>query len=343
MNVIADTGVIANPGTAPVLRALSVTVPCYNEQAGLPELYRRVTAACEGAVGDDYEIILVNDGSRDGTWEAIQALSAADKHVVGVDLSRNFGHQAALTAALTLATGRRIFILDADLQDPPELLGEMMELMDAGADVVYGKRRTRAGETKRKKVTAKVFYRLLATMIDFDIPTDAGDFRLMSRRVLEALLSMPEAHRFIRGMVSWIGFTQVPLEYDRQSRYAGETGYTFAKMINFALDAITAFSARPLRLGLYAGMGLVAISWLGILYSLISWLFLETQPGWTSLIIAVMFLGGAQIFMLAMIGEYVSRTFVQTKARPLYFLREIVGTARPAEKAPVKRRSAAQP
>jgi dolichol-phosphate mannosyltransferase len=154
---------------------------------------------------------------------------------------------------------------------------------------------------------------------------------------------MPEAHRFIRGMVSWIGYRQVPLEYDRQSRYAGETGYTFAKMINFALDAITAFSARPLRLGLYAGMGLVGLSWLGILYSLISWLFFETQPGWTSLIIAVMFLGGAQIFMLAMIGEYVSRTFVQTKGRPLYFLREIVGTSRPAEPATAKRRAAKTP
>jgi polyisoprenyl-phosphate glycosyltransferase len=178
-------------------------------------------------------------------------------------------------------------------------------------------------------------------MIDFDIPTDAGDFRLMSRRVLEALLSMPETHRFIRGMVSWIGFTQVPLEYDRQSRYAGETGYTFAKMINFALDAITAFSARPLRIGLYAGIGLVGLSMLGILYSLISWMFFSTQPGWTSLIITVMFLGGAQIFMIAMIGEYVSRTFVQTKGRPLYFLREIVGTARPAAaKAPAKRRPA---
>lgn len=343
MNVIADTGIIANPAeTTPVSRALSVTIPCYNEEAGLSELYRRVTATCRAVMGDDYEIILVNDGSRDGTWNAISALAAADDHIIGVDLSRNFGHQAALTAALTLSTGKRIFILDADLQDPPELLGEMMTLMDAGADVVYGKRRNRAGETKRKKITAKLFYRLLATMIDFDIPTDAGDFRLMSRRVLEALLSMPEAHRFIRGMVSWIGFTQVPLEYDRQSRYAGETGYTFAKMINFALDAITAFSARPLRIGLYAGMGLVGLSWLGILYSLISWLFFSTQPGWTSLIIAVMFLGGAQIFMLAMIGEYVSRTFVQTKGRPLYFLREIVGTSRPPAKAPVKRRAAAK-
>lgn len=327
MNVIADTGTIMNPLTgAAVHRRLSVAIPCYNEEAGLPELYRRLTAACKQVVGDDYEVILVNDGSRDGTWTAISALAETDSHIIGVDLSRNFGHQAALTAALTLCSGERIFILDADLQDPPELLGDMMAVMDEGADVVYGKRRKRDGETKRKKVTAKLFYRLLAQMIDFDIPTDAGDFRLMSRRVLEALLSMPEAHRFIRGMVSWIGFKQVPLEYDRQSRYAGETAYTFAKMINFALDAITAFSARPLRIGLYVGMGLVGLSWLGILYSLISWMFFSTQPGWTSLIIAVMFLGGAQIFMLAMIGEYVSRTFVQTKGRPLYFLREVVGS-----------------
>jgi len=341
MNVIADTDIVANPVAASqASRALSVTIPCYNEEAGLTELHRRVTSICQTVIGDDYEIILVNDGSRDGTWNAISALSAADPHVIGVDLSRNFGHQAALTAALTLCTGRRIFILDADLQDPPELLADMMTVMDGGADVVYGKRRKRDGETKRKKITAKLFYRLLAGMIDFDIPTDAGDFRLMSRRVLDALLSMPETHRFIRGMVSWIGFTQVPLEYDRQSRYAGETGYTFAKMINFALDAITAFSARPLRIGLYAGMGLVGLSILGILYSLISWAFFSTQPGWTSLIITVMFLGGAQIFMIAMIGEYVSRTFVQTKGRPLYFLREVIGTSQPAAaKPPAKRRA----
>lgn len=329
MDVISDTvpaaGAVAAGPTRP---RLSVTIPCYNEEAGLSELHRRVTAACRESVGGDYELILVNDGSRDGTWNTIATLAAGDPHIVGIDLSRNFGHQAALTAALTMCSGERIFILDADLQDPPELLGPMMAAMDAGADVAYGKRRKRAGETKRKKVTAKIFYRLLAQLIDFDIPTDAGDFRLMSRRVLDALLSMPEAHRFIRGMVSWIGFTQVPLEYDRQSRYAGETGYTFAKMINFALDAITAFSAKPLRIGLYAGLILVGLSWVGILYSVISWLFFETQPGWTSLIIAVMFLGGAQIFMLAMIGEYVSRTFVQTKNRPLYLLREIVGTGR---------------
>jgi dolichol-phosphate mannosyltransferase len=257
-----------------------------------------VTATCQDVVGQDYELILVNDGSRDRTWDFIKSLSERDPHVVGVDLSRNFGHQAALTAALTLCSGERIFVLDADLQDPPELLGAMMAAMDEGADVVYGKRRTRAGETMRKKITAKIFYRVLASLIDFDIPTDAGDFRLMSRRVLE---------------------------YDRQSRFAGETGYTFAKMINFALDAITAFSAKPLRLGLYAGVALLGLSWVGILYSIISWLFFSTQPGWTSLIIVVMFMGGAQIFMLAMVGEYVSRTFVQTKGRPLYLLREIVG------------------
>jgi dolichol-phosphate mannosyltransferase len=333
MDQITETQAFENPATAAIDGAkcrVSVAIPCYNEQAGLPELYRRLTLACREVVGDSYEVILVNDGSRDGTWNEIRRLSEADRHVLGIDLSRNFGHQAALTAALTLCTGERIFIIDADLQDPPELLGPMMAVMDQGADVVYGKRRSRAGETKRKKITALIFYRLLGQLIDFDIPTDAGDFRLMSRRVLEALLSMPESHRFIRGMVSWIGFRQVPLEYDRQSRFAGETGYTFAKMMNFALDAITAFSAKPLRIGLYAGVILLGISWLGIFYSLISWAFFKPQPGWTSLIIAVMFLGGAQIFMLALIGEYVSRTFVQTKNRPLYLFREVVGTARRA-------------
>jgi len=281
---------------------VSVAVPCYNEEASLPQLHRRLTAACVEVAGDDYEIVLVNDGSRDDTWRVISGLAATDPHIRGVDLSRNFGHQAALTAGLTLCSGGRIFIIDADLQDPPELLKPMMDAMDEqGADVVYGKRRSRAGETHSKKLTATIFYRLLGQLIDFEIPTDAGDFRLMTRRVLEALLSMPESHRFIRGMVSWIGFRQIPLEYDRQSRFAGETGYTFAKMINFALDAITAFSARPLRLGLYAGMGLVALSWIGILYSLVSWMFFSTAPGWTSLIIVVMFMGGAQIFMLAMI------------------------------------------
>ena len=331
MNAMTGTTERSDSCAAPIQpdgRRLSVAIPCYNEEASLPELYRRTTLACRDAVGDDYEIILVNDGSRDGSWDAIAALSASDPHVLGIDLSRNFGHQAALTAALNLCSGERVFILDADLQDPPELLGAMMALMDQGADVVYGKRRSRSGETHRKKVTAKIFYRLLGQMIDFEIPTDAGDFRLMSRRVLEALLSMSESHRFIRGMVSWIGFRQVPLEYDRQSRFAGETAYTFAKMISFALDAITAFSARPLRLGLYAGIGLLGLSWIGILYSVISWAFFETQPGWTSLIIAVMFLGGAQIFMLALIGEYVSRTFIQTKSRPLYLMREVTGVPR---------------
>jgi dolichol-phosphate mannosyltransferase len=328
MNLIVDnkeTLAMRPPLGTPV--KVSVAIPCYNEEASLPELHRRVTAICREVAGDAYEMILVNDGSRDGTWSVISSLAAADSHVRGVDLSRNFGHQAALTAALTLCAGERIFILDADLQDPPELLKAMMEKMDAeGADVVYGKRRSRAGETQSKKVTALLFYRLLGKLIDFEIPSDTGDFRLMTRRVLEALLSMPESHRFIRGMVAWIGFRQVPVEYDRQSRYAGETGYTFAKMLNFALDAITAFSARPLRLGLYAGMALVGLSWIGILYSLVSWLFFATTPGWTSLIIVVMFMGGAQIFMLAMIGEYVSRTFVQTKNRPLYLLREVVGS-----------------
>ncbi len=309
---------------------LSVAVPCHNEEAVLPEFHRRMSAACRQAVGEDYEIVLVNDGSADGTWKRIAELTETDPHVLGVDLTRNFGHQAALTCALTICEGERIFMLDADLQDPPELLGSMMAAMNEGADVVYGKRVSRAGETQPKKVSAKVFYWLLRRLIDFEIPSDTGDFRLMSRRVLDALLSMPESNRYIRGMVSWVGFRQVPIEYDRQSRYAGKSSYTFGKMVSFALDAITAFSVRPLRLGLYAGTGLLGLSWLGILYSLISLISGRAVPGWTSLIVAVMFLGGAQIFMLGILGEYVSRTFIQTKGRPLYLVSELAGTARRA-------------
>lgn len=306
---------------------LSVAVPCYNEAGNLRELHARVTAACRETVGDDYEIILVNDGSEDETWAGISALTASDAHVFGVDLSRNFGHQAALTCALTLCTGEYVLILDADLQDPPELLGPMMRAMHEGADVVYGKRRSRAGETSGKRITAKIFYRLMGRLVDFEIPTDAGDFRLMNRRVLDALLSMPESHRFIRGMVSWIGFRQVPIEYDREPRQAGETGYTLGKMISFALDAITAFSVAPLRLGLYAGAVLFGLSWVGILYSLVSLVFGYTVRGWTSLFAAVMFLGGAQIFMLGVLGEYISRTFIQTKNRPLYLVRELASNS----------------
>ena len=231
-----------------VKKNLSVVVPCYNEEDGIRELHQRVTAACQACVGNAYELVLVNDGSSDASWKLMCELSELDKNVVAVNLSRNHGHQLALSAGLQMCRGERVFIIDADLQDPPELLPKMMERMDDGCDVVFGQRIKSEGETAFKKASAFAFYRLLNRMVDIDIPRDTGDFRLMSRRALDILNSMPEHHRFIRGMVSWIGMRQEALPYERAARFAGETKYPLSKMIRFAIDAITGFSVRPLRL-----------------------------------------------------------------------------------------------
>ncbi|MBK8480271.1 MAG: glycosyltransferase family 2 protein [Proteobacteria bacterium] len=308
---------------------LSVVIPCFNEEDCLGELCRRVTAACVDCVAQDYELVLVNDGSGDGTWAAIAELARQDARVVGVDLSRNHGHQLALTAGLTVCQGERVLIIDADLQDPPELVGAMMQAMDQeGADVVYGQRRERAGETAFKKASAALFYRVLRSMTDVDIPLDTGDFRLISRRALEALLAMPEQHRFVRGMVSWIGFHQTPLLYDRAERFSGVTKYPLSKMVRFALDAITGFSIRPLRLASYFGLLLAVPAFLLLVYTLYSWLAGHTVQGWTSLMVVVLFLGSAQMIVLGVFGEYVGRLYMEAKRRPLFVIRAIVGAAR---------------
>ena len=303
---------------------LSAVVPCYDEQAVLPELYRRLSAACRGLVGDSYEIVLVNDGSRDGTWDAIVELARTDDAVVGVNLSRNHGHQLALTAGLSLCRGQRVLILDADLQDPPELLPEMFRLMDEGAEVVYGKRTARTGESWFKVATASAFYRLVGRLTDVDIPEDTGDFRLMSRRALDVLREMPEQHRFIRGMVSWIGFNQVPVLYDRPERSAGDTKYPLSKMVRFAFDGITGFSIRPLRVAAYSGL-VVAIAALALIAYLIWYYFaFGVVRGWTSLLSIVLFLGSAQMLFLGLIGEYLGRLFLEAKRRPLFIISDVV-------------------
>ena len=239
------------------MTALSIVVPCFNEEACLPELHKRLGAAARSAVGEDYELVLINDGSRDGSWSIMQSMAESDSRLVAINLSRNHGHQLALTAGLDLCRGDTILIIDADLQDPPELLPAMIEAMrESDADVVYGVRKSRAGETAFKRATAHGFYRLLSRATEVDIPLDAGDFRLMSRRALEALLAMPEQARFIRGMVAWIGFKQVPFAYDRQERFAGETKYPLKKMMRFAFDALTGFSSAPLKLASHAGLAL---------------------------------------------------------------------------------------
>jgi dolichol-phosphate mannosyltransferase len=309
--------------------ALSIVVPCFNEEACLGALHERLGNAARSAVGDDYEIVLVNDGSRDGSWPLMRKIVAGDPHVVAVNLSRNHGHQLALTAGLDLCRGDTILIIDADLQDPPELLPEMMRAMRAEqADVVYGVRKTRAGETAFKRATAHGFYRLLSRATDVDIPVDAGDFRLMSRRALEALLAMPEQARFIRGMVAWIGFRQVPFAYDRQERFAGETKYPLKKMMRFALDALTGFSSAPLKLASHAGLWLSFGSVLLILYIAYAWLAGRIIPGWTSLMLVVVILGAIQMFVLALMGEYIGRLYNESKRRPLYIVQEVAGDGR---------------
>jgi dolichol-phosphate mannosyltransferase len=306
--------------------ALSIVVPCFNEQACLAALHERLGAAARAAVGDDYEMVLVNDGSRDASWPMMRELAEKDPHVVAVNLSRNHGHQLALTAGLDLCRGETILIIDADLQDPPELLPEMMAVMRSeGADVVYGVRKSRSGETAFKRATAHGFYRLLSRATEVDIPIDAGDFRLMSRRALDALLAMPEQARFVRGMVAWIGFKQVPFAYDRQERFAGETKYPLKKMMRFALDALTGFSSAPLKLASHVGLALSIGSVILILYIAYAWAAGRNVQGWTSLMLVVVVIGAVQMFVLALMGEYIGRLYNEAKRRPLYIVQEVAG------------------
>ncbi|WP_375420467.1 glycosyltransferase family 2 protein [uncultured Sphingomonas sp.] len=309
--------------------ALSVVIPCYNEAACLNLLHGRVSVAAEAAVGTDFEIVLINDGSRDDSWSVMQAIAARDGRVVAINLSRNHGHQLALTAGLDLCAGAQILIIDADLQDPPELLADMRATMAAAqADVVYAVRRKRQGETIFKRATAALFYRVLDRVTDTPIPLDTGDFRLMSRRALDAFLSLPEQARFIRGMVAWVGFRQVPFAYDRAERHAGETNYPFAKMVRLAFDAVTGFSTAPLRFASHAGLALTAASLLLLLYIAIGFFTGSAVQGWTSTMLVVVLLGAVQMFVLGMIGEYLGRLYIESKRRPLYLVADIAGPVR---------------
>ena len=307
---------------------LSIVIPCYNEEDCLHTLYARTSAAARSAADESYELILVNDGSSDQTWNIMTELASNDPRLVAINLSRNHGHQLALTAGLDLSCGAQILIIDADLQDPPELLGQMQEVMEhEKADVVYGVRGMRKGESYFKKTTASGFYRLLDRLTDTKIPIDTGDFRLMSRRALNAFLTMPEQARFIRGMVAWVGFRQVPFVYDRDERFAGNTNYPLGKMVRLALDAVTGFSIAPLRLASHLGLWLTGVSIILIFYILAAWLAGYTVQGWASTIVIVVFLGAVQMFVLGMIGEYLGRLYLEAKRRPLYLVADVLGHA----------------
>jgi polyisoprenyl-phosphate glycosyltransferase len=309
--------------TPKILSNLSIVAPCYNEERVIDELCVRLKAACEQAGETSYEIILVNDCSQDGTWMKITEQCNRDRRILGINLSRNHGHQLALSAGLALCGGQRVLVIDADLQDPPELLPQMLRLMEEGADVVYGWRNTRLGESNFKKSTATVFYRMLRNLSDTSIPVNTGDFRLMRREVVDVLNSMPEHHRFIRGMVSWIGYNQVAIPYDRAPRASGETGYPLRKMIRLSLDAITGFSTAPLRFSTYVACTFLLLALLLAIYVFYSIMFVGVVKGWASLFLAFLIFSSVQLFCLGLMGEYIGRIFDETKRRPLYVIKEV--------------------
>jgi len=307
---------------------LSIVAPCLNEQEVLDEFLRRATAAGE-ATGKSFEILIVDDGSTDATWEKLHSYALVDSRVNALRLARNFGHQAALSAGLAECRGEKVLLIDADLQDPPELLAGMLDLaQNEQADIVYGQRRTREGVSSLLNICYKTFYRLLGWISGTEIPPDAGDFRLVSRRVVDAVNGMPEQHRFLRGMFSWTGFKQVALPYDRKSRAAGTPAYTWGKLFTLAADGIMSFSVKPLRLatalaGLLAASALAVTAWLVLAYT-----YFDNPPqGWTSLMVVFLFVSALQLLVLGVIGEYIGRIFVEQKARPVYIVCERTGGA----------------
>lgn len=303
----------------------SVIIPVYNEELVIEESYRRLTAVMESTNGE-YELIFINDGSRDGTPELLNALSQRDARVKVLHFSRNFGHQTAVSAGMDYAGGQAVVIIDADLQDPPEVILEMIEKWQQGYDVVYGQRLKRKGETWFKKVTAKAFYRFLNHMTTVDIPVDTGDFRLIDRKVCDVMKGLTERNRYIRGLVSWAGFKQTAVEYVREERFAGETKYPLKKMVKLAVDATLSFSYKPLRLAGFVGIGLSFASFLYLVVIICQKLFTNTTiPGWASLIAVMLFFNGVSLMLQSVTGEYVGRIYEETKNRPLYIISEKKG------------------
>jgi len=318
---------------------VSIVVPCYNEEPVIEETHRRLTETLS-YLGCSYEIVYVDDGSRDGTLAKLRLIQAGDETVRVLSFSRNFGHQMAVSAGIDHAQGAAIVLIDADLQDPPELIRSMLEKWREGYDVVYGQRHSREGETYFKVATARLFYRFINRLSDVPIPLDTGDFRLMSRQVVDVLRRMPEKDRFIRGMVSWVGFRQCALPYERAKRYAGVSKYPLRKMVAFATDGILSFSIKPLRLATTMGFVTSGLAILGILYALVLRLWTSNWvSGWTLLIISVLFLGGVQLICLGIIGEYVGRIYSESKRRPLYLIGEALGFEAQAEPAALEQPS----
>ena len=327
-------GATAPPAMRQGRMLLSVVVPCFNEEDVLLETHRRLTEVFEREPSAQLELIYVDDGSRDGTLALLRTLQQLDRRVRVVAFSRNFGHQFAVTAGLDHAAGDAVCVIDADLQDPPEVILQMVERWRAGVDVAYGLRTERQGESAFKRGTASLFYRAINRLSETAIPLDTGDFRLMDRAAVEAFQAMPERDRFVRGMVAWAGFRQEAVPYRRAARFAGSTKYPLRKMLRFAADGIVSFSTVPLRLAIHVGMCAAVLALLGVCYALVMRLSTSNWvEGWTLLFIAVLFIGGVQLMFMGVVGEYVGRIYGEVKRRPLYLVREQLGfepTASPA-------------
>lgn len=303
---------------------LSIVVPVFDEEESITETTRRlVTLRDRLKIEVEVELLFVDDGSKDGSFELLRKIASEHRYVKVISFSRNFGHQVAITAGIDYASGDYVAVIDADLQDPPELIEEMYKMAIQGYDVVYGKRRSRTGETVFKKTSAATFYRVLSYMCEIEIPVDTGDFRLMSRRAVDALKQLRERHRFVRGMVPWLGFRSVPLEYDRHERFAGETKYPLRKMLPFAANAILSFSKKPLTLATRLGFVTILAGFLGGVCMLYLRLFTSiTVPGITAVLLTIVIFSGVQIFLLGIVGEYIARIFEEAKGRPLYIVAE---------------------
>lgn len=300
---------------------ISVVIPIHNEEMNIGKLYQRLQTAME-QLELAYEIVFVNDGSSDNSMQIIKMLSVAYENVKYIDFSRNFGHQLAITAGIEHACGEYIVIMDGDGQDPPELIGDLYRKAQEGFEVVYAKRRTRKGESMIKKYTAKLFYRILSRITSIEIPVDTGDFRIIHRTIQKILKKMPEQHKYLRGQISWIGFNQTFLEYDREERMGGETKFTYRKMMRFALDAISSFSTWPLKIATIGGFIVSLISFLLIIYTLYEKFFGTVVPGWASTNISVLFIGGIQLIGIGILGEYLGRVSENVKNRPHYIVRD---------------------
>ena len=306
------------------MKKISVVIPMYYEEEVANECYNRTKKVLNGLENYDHEIIFVNDGSKDKTLPILKEIATKDEKAKVISFSRNFGHQAAVTAGLKFVTGDCILIIDSDMQDPPELLVDMLKLWEDGNEVIYAKRKTRKGESKFKLMTAKMFYKVLNNLSDVEIPKDTGDFRLVDRKVVDVINSMPEHNKFLRGLFSWVGFKQEPIEYERQERFAGKTKYPLKKMLKLASDGIISFSTKPLKIIGGIGIASIFISFILLIYAILSYIFKwnNLASGWTSLMVAITFFAGVQLVSIWMISEYIARIYDDTKQRPEYIINE---------------------